>query len=76
MKKRVRKVVKYALLIFVSLLVLFVLGTFIFHKIKTKQEFDFLKKRGYYNPVSVGEYSLNVSISTMSSSKHSLISTL
>lgn len=73
MKKRIRKVVEYALLVFVSLLVLFVLGTFVFHKTKSKQELAFLKEHGYYNPVSVGEYSLNVSIFGKEDGTHTIV---
>lgn len=73
MKKRIRKVVEYALLVFVSLLVLFVLGTFVFHKTKSKQELAFLKEHGYYNPVSVGEYSLNVSIFGKEDGAHTIV---
>lgn len=43
-----------------SAILLFFLGTFIFHSIKSGEEMALLKEKGYYNPVSVGEYSLNV----------------
>ena len=42
--------------------VLFIAVVFTVNKIKLAQEFDLLKEAGYYNPVSVGDYSLNVYI--------------
>ena len=54
------KVIGRILLIMLVVLLLFVLGTFIFHRVKTNQALELLKEKGYYNPVSVGEYSLNV----------------
>ena len=57
---KVLKVVGRILLIMLVVLLLFVLGTFIFHRVKTNQALELLKEKGYYNPVSVGEYSLNV----------------
>jgi len=35
-------------------------GLFIFHKIKHSADMKFLAEQGYYNPVSVGDYSMNV----------------
>ena len=38
----------------------FVLVTFAMHRVRTNKEIESLKAQGYYNPVSVGDYSLNV----------------
>ncbi len=57
-KKAVQILIK-ALLIILALIILFLSATFIFHIIKTDQEVSLLKEKGYYNPVSVGDYSLN-----------------
>lgn len=54
------KYVKRALVGFLAVIVLVCFGTFIYHGIKTKQEIVLLKEKGYYNPVSVGDYCLNV----------------
>ena len=35
-------------------------GLFIFHKIKHGIDMKYLAERGYYNPVSIGDRSLNV----------------
>ena len=58
--KKALKIVGRIFLIMLVVLLLFVLGTFIFHRVKTNQALELLKEKGYYNPVSVGEYSLNV----------------
>ncbi len=58
--KKALKIVGRILLIMLAILLLFTLGTFIIHSVKTKQELELLKEKGYYNLVSVGEYSLNV----------------
>lgn len=58
--KNVAKIFIKALLIILALIIMFLAGTFIFHTIKTNQEVSLLKEKGYYNPVSVGDYSLNV----------------
>ena len=41
-------------------LVVLLAGLFIFHKIKHSADMKFLAEQGYYNPVSVGDYSMNV----------------
>lgn len=58
--KRILKWIGKTLLILFALLVLFTLLSLIIHRIKTKQELALLKENGYCNPVSVGDYSLNV----------------
>lgn len=58
-KKLSRIVVRFFLILFVILL-LFVLGTWLCDLVKTDCELALLKEKGYYNPVSVGDYSLNV----------------
>ena len=59
-EKRLGRIIIKILLIFLAAVILFVLGTFIVHSVKTNRELESLKARGYYNPVSVGDYSLNV----------------
>ncbi len=73
MVKRIRKIVLHSILVLVILLVLFILGTFIFHRIKSKQELAFLKEHGYYNPVSVGEYCLNVAVFGKEDGAHTIV---
>ena len=58
-KRLSRIVVRFFLILFVILL-LFVLGTWLCDLVKTDRELALLKEKGYYNPVSVGDYSLNV----------------
>ena len=50
------KVLLVLAIAFVALLA----GLFIFHKIKHSADMKFLAEQGYYNPVSVGDYSMNV----------------
>ena len=61
MKKRsIKKTVIRVLIILFAAVALFISGTFIFHRIKYNEEIAVLKEKGYYNPVSVGDYCLNV----------------
>lgn len=53
--------------------VLFTLATFVVHRIKSSQEIALLKERGYYNPVSVGDHSLNVSIFGSRDGEHTVV---
>lgn len=48
------------LLTLFSIIVVILSGLFIFHKIKHGIDMKYLTENGYYNPVSVGDYSLNV----------------
>lgn len=74
MKKRnVKKIIIRALMIVLVALVLFVLGTFIFHRVKRKGEVARLKELGYYNPVSVGDYCLNVAKFGNENGSHTII---
>lgn len=59
-RKNVSRIVIRILLLPVVLLLLFALGTWIYHRVKTSRELELLKEKGYYNPVSVGNHSLNV----------------
>lgn len=55
------------------LVVLFVLGTYAYHSIQTRKEVALLKEAGYYNPVSVGDYSLNVASFGKEDGKHTIV---
>ena len=47
----------------ITLLVIVVVifgGLFVFHKIKLGMDMKYLTEKGYYNPVSIGDYSVNV----------------
>lgn len=74
MKKRnIRKIIsRFAVILLVSL-VLFVLVTFIFHTVRSSKELELLNKKGYYNPVSVGDYCLNVAKFGNKNGKHTII---
>ena len=73
MKKAV-KITGRILLIFLMILLLFTLITFIIHRVKTNQEISLLKEKGYYNPVSVGDYSLNVAKFGNENGEHTIVS--
>ena len=76
MKKKAKttRIIKIILLVLLAVLFLIVSGTYIFNKIKTAQEIELLKANGYYNPVSVGDYSLNVAIFGKQNGKHTIVS--
>ena len=72
MKKAI-KVTGRILLVLLILLLLFTLVTFIIHRVKTNQETALLKEKGYYNPVSVGDHSLNVAKFGSENSRHTIV---
>lgn len=74
MKKRsVIKMMIRVVIILLAAIMLFVLGTFIFHCIKSNEETARLKEKGYYNPVSVGDYCLNVAKFGNENGAHTII---
>lgn len=72
-KRKFLKIILWVFIAFLAAAVLFFIGTFIYHRIKTKQEIDLLKEKGYYKPVSVGDYCLNVSIFGNKDGKHTIV---
>ena len=59
--------------ILLAVILLFTLGTYIRHRIKTSHEIALLKEKGYYHPVSVGDYSLNVTSFGNENGKHTFV---
>ena len=59
MKKTI-KMIRNIILILLAVLLIFTLVVYIVHHVRTKEEFDALRKNNLYNSVSVGDYSLNV----------------
>ncbi|MBP0973012.1 MAG: alpha/beta hydrolase [Oscillospiraceae bacterium] len=72
--KKALKITGRILLILLLLLLLFTLITFIVHRVRTSQETALLKEKGYYNPVSVGDYSLNVAAFGKENGDHTIVS--
>ncbi len=73
---KTKTISKIIIAIIVALLVailLFGIGTFIVHRINSNAEIDLLKEKGYYNPVSVGEYSLNVAQFGNENGNHTIV---
>lgn len=73
MKKRILKILRIIGIVLATLLILFITGTIINHRILSSKEKNILAEQGYYNPVSVGEYSLNVSIFGNTNGKHTIV---
>lgn len=71
--KKIGKIIGIVLLTLIAVILIFTLVTFIINKIKTKQEIELLKEKGYYNPVSVGEYSLNVATFGNENGEHTIV---
>lgn len=71
--KKIGKIIGIVLLALIAIIIIFTLVTFIINKIKSKQEIELLKEKGYYNPVSVGEYSLNVAIFGNENGEHTIV---
>jgi len=72
-RNKCRRILLSSLLILLAVLLLFTLGTWINHRVKTARELALLKEKGYYNPVSVGEYSLNVARFGNGQGKHTIV---
>ena len=71
--KKTGKIILRIFLTLLAVLILFTVVTFIFHSIQNGQELDALKEQGYYNPVSAGEYSLNVAKFGNAKGKHTIV---
>lgn len=56
--KKIAKIISRILIILLAALMLFTLVTFVIHRVKTAKEIELLKEKGYYNPISVGDYSI------------------
>lgn len=72
-KRSPLKLIGRILLILLALLILFVLGAFIVHRILCAREYDMLEEAGLANPVSAGEYDLNVCIGGNENGRHTLV---
>lgn len=72
-KRKIRKILLRFLIILLSAVLIFTIGTFIYHRIASGNELSDLKEKGYYNLVSVGDYSLNVSKFGNEKGKHRII---
>lgn len=72
--KKTLKITGRILLGLLAILLLFTLVTFIMHRVKTAQETALLKEKGYYNPVSVGDHSLNVASFGNADGAHTIVS--
>ncbi|MCR5203963.1 MAG: hypothetical protein K6E47_02810 [Lachnospiraceae bacterium] len=73
MKNNIRIISRIIIVLLLTVIV-FGLITFVIHRIKTAKEINMLKDKGYYNPVSVGEYSLNVAKFGNENSGHTIVS--
>lgn len=56
--KKIAKIISRILIILLAALMLFTLVSFVIHRVKTAKEIELLKEKGYYNPISVGDYSI------------------
>lgn len=72
-KKSIKKIITIIFLSVFALAVLFLGTVFTVHMIKSNQELKLLKERGYYNPVLVGDYSLNAARFGNANGKHTIV---
>lgn len=74
MKKRtIGKIIVRVFIALLAAVLLFTIGTFLFHSIKSKKEAELLKEKGYYHPVLVGDYCLNVAGFGNENGEHTII---
>ena len=71
--KRVLKNIMIILSFIIIISVLFLIIYFIVHKVKSKNEYNYLKEISYINKYNAGEYELNIYRVGNSESKHKLI---
>ncbi|MGN1294808.1 MAG: alpha/beta fold hydrolase [Bacilli bacterium] len=71
--KKVLKIILLSVASLIGVSSLFVGGVAINHQVKLDKEIKLLKEEGYYNKVSVGSYSLNVSIFGKEDGKHTFV---
>lgn len=72
-KRNIRKIIVRGIIVLFAVIMLFVLGVFIFHRVKSSREIAGLREQGYYNPVSVGDYCLNVAKFGNENGAHTII---
>ena len=71
--KKIGKIILRILLVILILFVVFVIGVFVFHQVKRNEEINLLKEKGNYNPVSVGDYNINVAKFGNPNGKHTIV---
>lgn len=72
--KIIAKIIRRILIILPAALMLFTLVTFVIHRVRTSKELELLIEKGYYNPISVGDYSLNVAKFGNEDDGHTIVS--
>lgn len=70
---KIKKILKITVCTLLALIVLFTATTFVIHSVQSNKEIEKLKEQGYYNPVSVGDYSLNVAKFGNENGNHTII---
>lgn len=71
--KKIFKTIGRICLVIMIILLLTLIGIFIYHRIHISKNKEFLKEKGYYNLVSVGDYSLNLVEYGGAENKHRII---
>lgn len=73
MSKKIFKIIRNIILVILAVTVIFLLTVFIVHTVKSSQERTMLEQAGYVNPVSVGEYSVNVNLYGNENGKYTMV---
>ena len=71
--KKIFKTISRICLVIMIILLLALAGLFIYHRMNLSKNKEFLKEMGYYNPVSVGDHSLNLVEYGGAEDKHRII---
>lgn len=71
--KRTIKITGKIVLILLAALLIFSVATYIVHYVKTNEELDVLQQSGLYNPVPIGDYSLNVAKFGNENGSHTIV---
>ena len=71
--KKTLKIIGKALLVLLILIVLFLLTTTVLCRIRQSRAMGYLNEKGYFNPVSAGEYDVNVYCCGNENGKHTIV---
>lgn len=72
-KRSAKKIILRTLTVLIAAAALFTLATYLIHRSKSAKELEALRENGYYNPVSVGDYSLNVAMFGKEDGAHRIV---
>ena len=71
--KKIGRILLRLLLILLAILILFLLTASVLYRVRLNRAKDYLKENGYWNPVSAGDYDVNVYTCGNEKGKHTIV---